>query len=149
MAAKNRNTKRSTRLDGAKLYRLVQRAPALFPPEEIVKLERKAQERDWVRRAMWHVLSRPGRKLIEMARDNRGSAVALACLYDAMGEYRKNLKGLDEFVDAAEARLMIAIARRPDMDSVLADARRDNPGRESDPEFQRFLGTLGIKGKAG
>jgi len=120
--AKPTSNEREKALD-MKLIRAARKAPALIKREDVERFERRAQQRDIGRRLMWVILSMSGKDLIEQVRTDRVYAVNMAVVADGMQRYRESNAQLNSFVDSAEARLMVALAYRKDMDEVIAEAR--------------------------
>jgi hypothetical protein len=110
------------------MYRKIMRAPALFTKEEADRAERTANLRDWVRRATWHFLAMPGKEMIQRCRTDRDFAVALAGMDQHTEPYIDNLKGIIGFVEALQARTLIALACREDMADVIAEAQKSGEG---------------------
>lgn len=80
------------------------------------------------RRAAMAYLATPFKKTADAIRTDRETALALAAVYFAIQGSLKSYKSLVGFMCAAEARLMVALAQREDMQEILALAEAD-PGR--------------------
>jgi hypothetical protein len=112
-------------VDGAKVLRQMRAAPALFTQEEMYKLEASiAEDRDGMpRRVALALLARPGGDFLDSIAADREAAVALAEVSKSLGGYVKRLRELTKLMEAAQGRMVIALANREDMDSVLKEAR--------------------------
>jgi hypothetical protein len=126
LAAKGKNAAevRTRVLVDHEIYQALHDAAPLVSRRRIQKLEQTAELRDWVRRAMWLVLAMPGKELIDKVAADRQAAVAWAHLSDASAEYRNSVCRILEFVEVMQARLLVALATREDMDQLFAEVRR-------------------------
>jgi hypothetical protein len=75
---------------------------------------------------MWAIISIPGKDLIERVRADRKYAVMMADVADELHRYHESTSQLMGFLINAEARLMVAMGYRRDMDDVIAEARKSH-----------------------
>jgi hypothetical protein len=134
-------------LFGEKMYRQIMRQPAFLKESDVDRLERTAQFRDWVRRAMGRFLAMSGKQTIQRCRKDRDFAVALAIMSEHTGPYKDNLKQLMGFVDALDGRMLIALACREDMTEIISEAKGGGDGPPLTPEnAEQLLAAHAAKG---
>ena len=123
----NRTTARAriTADEGEKALRRMRKAPPVFTQEEMYKLEAKIKEDgDGVtRRIALAVLAEPGAKFLEDIAGKRDYAVAIANTSECLVGYVGRLRQLTELMEATQLRMVIALANRTDMDSVIREAK--------------------------
>jgi hypothetical protein len=96
--------------------------------KKIVELENAAQQRDWVRRATWHLLKFTGKKL-----SSRFAPTVRPLLHTIPvgldGGVPKESGRIKGFVATAQCRLLVALACRKDMQAIYGSAKNvDAPG---------------------
>jgi len=107
------------------MMRQLRNAPALFTQEDLYELEASIKEdKDGVtRRIALAVLTQSGAEFLQAVADNREFAVEIAKESDCLTHYVKRLRMLTEWMDTAQVRMVLALAKRRDMDSVLDEAK--------------------------
>lgn len=119
-------TAKRRRIDATeKLQTQFETGPAPFTREFCAEVEAAiAEDRFGIpRRMAFACLTRTGAQLIDGIKDDRASAVALACAMEEFGEYAERLKELIAWVEKAQFRAAFALAYREDMDEILAEAK--------------------------
>jgi hypothetical protein len=76
------------------------------------------------RRVAMMILTRPGKFVIDWARGDRKTAVAMADGVLGIRDTVKRMRELADLLEAAEWRLAIALCEREDMTSVYAEAKQ-------------------------
>ncbi len=101
----------------------VKAAPAWFTHEQMAKAEREFQANGVTRRIALAVLTKSGQELIDAVSADRDFAVAMADWSAGGDGYLAGLEAERKTVEHAQARVLIALAHREDMDEVLSEAR--------------------------
>ncbi len=125
--------KRKTRISVKQAWHLrqqVSKAPAWFTkddgPKGMQTFDRNIAAGEWVRRVAELVLTTSGKELFQKVKKERNFAVTMIPWWDATDGYISKLEALKEMVGHAQARFMMAIASRVDMDQVLEEGRKSN-----------------------
>lgn len=97
--------------------------PATFTPDQVQIIEKRAQADGITRRAMLALLAMPGKQVLETALEDRDAALGLAELQAHIRDYLDNRHdSLRELLQAADVRIMLALAQREDADQIIAEA---------------------------
>jgi hypothetical protein len=117
------------------IFERVRTSPATLSEAEMRELEEavRADHFGYARRGALGVLTQTGAEIINAVAEDRPTAVAFADLLNRITAYRNALTDLLDLLRQAEARLLVALANRDDMQEVMAEAgngARKEPGSE-------------------
>lgn len=123
-ATQRKSADRQADAKGGKILRQMRRAPAVFTHDEVHSLESKisADADGPARRIALAVLTQPGVKLLDAVAD-RSYAVAIADSSQRLGEYLGRLHQLTDVLESAQMRMVVALATREDMQSVIEEVQ--------------------------
>ena len=119
-----------------KITRMVRESPSLFTAETLEQAECKALDDGYrqTRRLGFGVLTHPGADLMDLISNDRETAVAVAEFDEHLRRYIQHLRELLTMMEAAEARIGVALAQREYMDEVTAEGRAAYDGpRDTKP----------------
>lgn len=120
----SKNSKQNSEQFGEEMTAKVKAAPAWFTHEQMMKAEREFQANGVTRRLALSLLTKSGQELIDAVSTDRGLAVAMAEWSAQNTQYLAGLEAERKAVGHAQARVMVALAHRLDLDEVLSEARR-------------------------
>ena len=106
----------------------MQEAAAMLSVADVESGERRLAGMAEVRRAALLTLSSPGTWLVEQVENDRDFAVHVARVHGRLRGYPEEIRGLSELLDCAQARMVVALSARADLDQIIAEAAAGGPG---------------------
>lgn len=110
------------------LLEKVLNAPATLTKENVDEDEASLNAQSWIRRTGVSLQTISGRELCENVKDDKDTAIVLAEWSNAVGEYIKKVNAIVEILEASRLRVMVALARREDVDQIMEAAAKDDQG---------------------
>lgn len=128
--------RRRQHLDDYALLRKLRAAPAAMSRDQMETAERSVTDNAHgvYRRLAFALLTISGNELVDKVGADREFALECARVQVGLRHYAGLLKLLSEHMDMVDARLLIALATRDDMDAILAEAQRPE-SRSSELRF--------------
>jgi hypothetical protein len=102
--------------------KVINAAPPLLSFEDMDKLERWWRDGVRRRRCSLILLTTPAKELVEKVQKDRGFAVAVADVLDGIKDLTNVAQELTELFNAVEARTILALAAREDMQEIMDEA---------------------------
>lgn len=125
VATKRRGTKsRMSDEDAEQILADAMKLPAELSCEEMDELERWWELERPNRRCALIYLTRPFKWVRKKTESSREFAVTLASIGELLNEQLANYKRLVEMLERAQARMILALACRRDMEAVLEDGKK-------------------------
>lgn len=111
---------------GELMFRQLMDSEALLSPGESFGLEKAFTGDNWgvVRRTALTMLTKPGKEVVEMFRDDRDFAVGMVPIYEGLAEYPRLLREFADYMEESHKRMMLAYCIREDMKAVFEEGRR-------------------------
>lgn len=101
--------------------------PATLTHSQVDAIEQRAQADGVIRRCVLAMLTKPGKHTLESALNDREAAVAYAGLQADIRDYLEHRHDeLKELFEAVDARILIALAQREDMEEILKEVNRED-----------------------
>lgn len=105
-----------------RIFEQIKGAPALIEKQQIYTIEDSIKS-DQMRRVALALAAMPGGELIQKIDSDREFAVLSGGIFSEMDQLIARYKGLLEVIETVQARLMVSLANREDMESVINEGK--------------------------